>query len=200
MEGESSHPTTITTTTTTPPLHNSSNINSSYYSRPGYLSVLYYNTRSLYPKLDELVSLSSLHTPGIICITDTWLSGDIDDSEISITNYAIVRHDRNRHGGGVLFFVHSSLSYKVITKSPNLEFLLLCVEPNNYCTSKLHIGLFYRPPSSAVQIMDDFYEYLQSLDISHFSNLIILGDFNIDFVMHTTLSIPKCLQFCKRFP
>ena len=88
---------------------------------------------------------------------ETWLSGDINNSDISIPNYAIVGYDRNRHGG-VLFFVHSSLSYKVMTKSPNLEFLLLCVEPN-YCTSKLYIGLFYRPPSSAVQIMDYFYEY-----------------------------------------
>ena len=144
MEGESSHP----TTTTTPPLQNSSNINSSYYSRPGYLTVLYYNARSLYPKLDELVSLDN---PGNICITETWLSGDINDSEISIPNYAIVRHNCNRHGG-VLFFAHSSLSYKVIMKSTNLEFLLLCIEPNNYCTSKLHIGLFL--PSSKLCYAD----------------------------------------------
>ena len=67
-------------------------------------------------------------------------------------------------------------------KSPTLEFLFLCVEPNfnNYCIPKLHIGLFYRPTSSAVQVMDDFYEYL-SLDVSYFSNFIILGDFNIDY-------------------
>ena len=164
-------------------MHDSSNSirNYSCYSHPGCLTVLYYNARSLYPKLDELVSLTSLHNPGIICITETWLSGDIRDSEISLPNYATVRHDRNRHGGGVLFFIHNSLSYKIITRSPTLEFMLLCIEPNNFCTSKLHIGLFYRAPSSAVQVMDDFYNYLQSLDVSYFSNLIILGDFNIDF-------------------
>ena len=115
------------------------------------------------------------------CITETWLSGDINDSEISLPNYTIVRHDRNRHGGGILFFVHNSLSYKIITKSPTVEFLLLSIDLINHSTSKLHVGLFYRPPSSAVQIMDDFYEHLQSLDVSYLSNLIILGDFNIDF-------------------
>ena len=63
-------------------------------------------------------------------------------------------------------------------KSP--DFLLLCVEPNSSCTSKLHIGLFfYHPPSSAVQIMDEIYDCLWSL--AYFSNLIILGDFNVDF-------------------
>ena len=62
-----------------------------------------------------------------------------------------------------------------------MEFLLLSIDLINHSTSKLHVSLFYRPPSSAVQIMDDVYEHLQSLDVSYFSNLIILGDFNIDF-------------------
>ena len=175
LEGESSHsPHCYSTFTLSPNSSHSTTNDSPQISRNGCLSLLYYNARSLYSKMDELATLCSLHHPEIVCIVETWLSEDVLDSEISIPNYATIRHDCNRHGGGILFLVHNSLSYKVIVKSPSLEFMLLSVT-SNVTTSKLNIGLFYRPPSSAVQVMDDFYDCLQSLDITYFSNLIVLG-------------------------
>ena len=69
-------------------------------------SVMYFNCRSLLPKLDELTALCSANNPDIVCLVETWLSADILDTEVSIPNYSILRLDRNRHGGGVaLYFV-----------------------------------------------------------------------------------------------
>ena len=45
-------------------------------------------------------------------IMETWLSGEIFSSELNIRNYQIVRKDRNRHGGGVLFYVSSQFCVK----------------------------------------------------------------------------------------
>ena len=54
---------------------------------------------------------------------ESWLSEDI---EISIKNYDVVRLDRNRHGGGVLIYIHTSLTWEVLLRGPNtLEFLTL---------------------------------------------------------------------------
>ena len=59
--------------------------------------------------------------------------------EHSIQNYQVGHLDRNRHGGGVLVYVHNCLSYKVVLKGPvTLEFLVLSVS-NYFC--KLFVGL-----------------------------------------------------------
>ena len=61
-----------------------------------------------------------------MCLVETWLSTDIFDSGLFISNYTIVRHDRNRHGGGVPFYVSNSVLCKTIARGPeNLELLIL---------------------------------------------------------------------------
>ena len=71
------------------------------------VSILYYNARSILPKLACLRAEAVANNPSIICIVETWLSENISDSEISIENYQIVRLNRNRHGGGVLVYIHN---------------------------------------------------------------------------------------------
>ena len=110
-------------------------------------------------------------------------------NSLAIQNYQVIRLDRNRHGGGVLIYVHNCLSYKVVLKGPDmLEFLVLTVS-NYFC--KLCVGLFYRPPSSPVSVLENFCTVLERLDPSYFSNFVLLGDFNIDFYN------PNNPQHCK---
>ena len=80
-------------------------------------------------------------------------------------------------------FVHESLVPKVVVARPNnLELLIISV--TNYAnTCKHHLGLFYRPPSSGVQCLENLCHCLGSLDPSCFSSFVIIGDFNIDFVI-----------------
>ena len=66
---------------------------------------MYFNARSLLPKIDNLRGLCSLYFPDIICVVETWLHEDILDSEISIEGFSIMRLDRTRHGGGVIVYV-----------------------------------------------------------------------------------------------
>ena len=43
----------------------------------------------------------------MIGITESWLDNTVDDSEISISGYCVVRRDRDRNGGGVCVYVKS---------------------------------------------------------------------------------------------
>ena len=43
------------------------------------LSVLYYNARSLLPKIDHLRAVCALYSPDIVCIVETWINDDILD-------------------------------------------------------------------------------------------------------------------------
>ena len=73
-------------------------------------SVMYFNCRSLPPKIDELAALYSENKTDIVCLIETWLSDDALDSEVAIHNYSLIRPDRNRHGGGVAIYVHNCVS------------------------------------------------------------------------------------------
>ena len=44
--------------------------------------------------------------PDVICIVETWLDDNINDGEISITDYNIYRLDRKRYGGDLAFHVY----------------------------------------------------------------------------------------------
>ena len=72
------------------------------------LNILYYNARSLLPKLDELSAIAEVERPDVICIVESWLSAEILNCEVSIESYEILRLDRNRHGGGLVMYIHNS--------------------------------------------------------------------------------------------
>jgi len=60
--------------------------------------------------MSELKHLITVNEPKIIGISETWLYGDINDGEISQTNFQIYRSDRQQgKGGGVVIYVHNSL-------------------------------------------------------------------------------------------
>ena len=142
-------------------------------------SVLYFNSRSLLPKIDCLRTVAAINSPDCICVVETWLNGDILDNELYIEGYDILCLDRNRYGGGILIYVSSILSHNVLySGSPELELIIVSI-----CTIvPITIALFYRPPSSTYDILDNLLTVLCTHvrpSLSH--NLILLGDFNINF-------------------
>ena len=50
----------------------------------------------------EIQNLLITDQPHLVCLTETKLSGDVDDNLISIPGYSSVGPDRNNHGGGVI--------------------------------------------------------------------------------------------------
>ena len=81
------------------------------FTNTSNLNILYFNTRSLLPKIDELRLSRASCRPDVVCIVETWLSDEIADCEIDIPDFCITRLDRNRHGGGIAFYVRSCLLY-----------------------------------------------------------------------------------------
>jgi len=87
-------------------------------------------------------------------LIETKAEKQLSDNELVIDNYQILRLDRNRHGGGIVMYIHSSLSSHVLSAGANeLELLVVSVSSLN-SSSKFCISLFYRPPSSSVEVFD----------------------------------------------
>ena len=77
-------------------------------------NIIYLNARSILPKIDELRVLCVSNSYDVICIVESWLSSDIDNTELSIPGFTIFRRDRSRHGGGIIVFVRNSLPCTVL--------------------------------------------------------------------------------------
>ena len=60
----------------------------------------------------------------------------------------------------------------------DLEILSIAVHNMH---SKLGISLFYRPPNSTIDLLTSLALHLEKIDLSQFSNFMLLGDFNIDY-------------------
>jgi len=50
------------------------------------LSIMYFNARSVIPKIDELRAIAEAKHPDMICIVESWLSTEIPDNELLICN------------------------------------------------------------------------------------------------------------------
>ena len=59
------------------------------YVKNGF-KILYYNARIILPKFEELMLICASESPDIVCLVETWLDGDIDDSELGIPSYSVI--------------------------------------------------------------------------------------------------------------
>ena len=107
------------------------------------LRILYYNARSLLPKLDELSATIEAHDfPDVVCIVESWLCHDIREQEIAIPNYNVFRHNRNRHGGGILLYIKDTYITSELPGTPtDLEIITKFCVQNGNC--KACLSLFY---------------------------------------------------------
>ena len=137
----------------------------------------------LYSKLDHLKTECAAIKPDIVCISETWLDSDIVDNELLIDDYKIIRLDRNRHEGGIALYIRHDLPHNIIFVGHlNFECIVVLL---NVGVCKVCVCLLYRPPSSGIDVLDNLYDILCTLDLSLFSNFFTLGDFNIDFLSQT---------------
>ena len=123
----------------------------------------------------------------VLGIGETWLDDSVNDTEIAVDGYRLIRNDRNRHGGGVMFFVSDNISYKQVNFPSSIESIWITVDINK----KLHtIGDTYRPPRSNSDYFESMMDVIEQAN-SICDNLIILGDLNYDYkTSGNTVSCP----------
>ena len=133
-------------------------------------------------KVKQVEDLTQLHRPVAVVLSETWLTDDVCDAELSIKDYIIYRSDRSeRTRGGVCVYVHQTLVSNLVGKFDNhyVESLTVSIADIN----TIIVGV-YRPPGTR---HDLWKEALDSIDqditglqdkSTKFSNIIALGDFN----------------------
>ena len=108
------------------------------------LHFVHLNIRSLPPSIDEIRTIATKTKAAVIALTETWLDDSVNDSELRINNYCLIRADRNRQGGGVCLFIRENLTFNrrldIITDSIETLWVEI-LQPNIYpFFSELHTG------------------------------------------------------------
>ena len=112
----------------------------------------------------------------IISICETWLHPLVKDELIELTDYFIIRNDREgRMGLGVACYVHMSLKVKWLAALPTIysnspEFLIL--EISSLTTESLLFASVYRRPKGL--LFEDFFATYTSLSLSLMRTRILL--------------------------
>lgn len=114
-----------------------------------------------------------------MALTETWLHDQIGNSEVlpDRYNFNIYRRDRRqKRGGGVLLAVKKTISSFIIeTESPIEIIWVSCMTS----TSKILIGVCYRPPDASSSFIDDLFDSINlALKKYRGHEVYLLGDFN----------------------
>ena len=146
--------------------------------------VAHLNVNRLYNKLDSVRNLLSSMQIDILSLSETWFSSDILENEVVIDGYSAVRKDREKtarksQGGGIIVYIRNGINYTVRSDLMVNGIESVWIQVNRPKCKPLIVGSFYRAPDDDI---DQFLEGLnQSLGSLDSVEIVILGDFNVDF-------------------
>ena len=128
------------------------------------------NIASLPKHIDELRVLLDNQWCDIIAINETRLDEIIDDDEVKINGYNIIRIDRQingRNGGGVCIYVRTNINYtrRNYLESQSLEYLSLEIKKPR--SKPFVVTTFYRPPNAQIEL----FTHLEALIGKIFENI-----------------------------
>ena len=123
------------------------------------------------------------HNPDVIIGTESWLSTDINDTEIFPQDYVVYRKDRSeRLGGGVFIAIRDTIvSYKEDWNCNGLCEAVWCRIVDKYNTHYL-LGCFYDPPSDCSSALSEFLSVLERQAHINNSRIVVGGDFNLPYI------------------
>ena len=115
------------------------------------------------PKADQLQALlyDTDELLSIFALNETFLNETVQDFEICIPGYVVIRRDRkDREGGGVAVYINSNISFIRHTNFETDRIEAIWFEIILTHIKNLICCVLYRPPDSRTEWYDHFHEIL----------------------------------------
>ena len=148
---------------------------------------------------DELNLFIETNKPDIISISETKLDKTVDDYDVGISGYRVIRKDGNCYGGGVLMYVSESLNFN---HKEDLDFDLESI------SVKIKVGKYkpflvttiYRSPDKPVAYFDQIESLISNSELDEKESTLI-GNLNCDFLCESNNNTknPKRILFTYGF-
>ena len=144
------------------------------------LPIAHVNIRGIINKIDELkLHISNLQLK-ILHISESFLTSNLSSNLLCVPNFNLHRRDRlERHGGGLLTYIHSSLNCSVLTELEPILPETLTFKISQHTAKPFITSVIYRPPNSPASWFDQFTLFISKCK-EICDDVIIMGDFNIN--------------------
>ncbi len=135
------------------------------------------NINSLLAHIDELRITMSNTKIDIPCINETKLDSTVNDHEVGLPRFELVRKDRaknGRNGGGVCIYIRSNLNFQ-IRDDLNSEIIEnLIVEIKKPRSKSILVSTWYRPPDSPVSHFSEIEQMIGSMDAENLEYFLLV--------------------------
>ncbi|XP_066288772.1 uncharacterized protein [Branchiostoma lanceolatum] len=156
------------------------------------LNIVHHNTEGLVGHFKSLKSTCLLKAD-IICLTETWLSGDVQSSQVQLENFTVFRQDRRRvceadsmttsspHGGVAVYVRDGYRCSEIpIPSDIRLECVVMRMSAEGV---EILIVPIYRPPNVKKDVfICNLEKLMQHLATVKRNTTIFLGDFNENLI------------------
>ena len=116
----------------------------------------------------------------MFCFSESRLNDHIDDKEVSIAGFHIIRKDAlDRKETGLIVYINEHVSFKRLTRYEEYGIECVWLEVKMKKSSPILVGFLYRNPSEPANWVDKFVCMMDSVWLES-KEIILMGDFNID--------------------
>lgn len=144
---------------------------------------MYINARGVINNYDEIQLLSDNLKPIIIIASETHLIEQVDNSEVNIKSFNLIRCDSNSTStGGTAMYIKRNVNYTVCHNENyrnNVWLLAVKINAKNF-RGKI-IAIYHSPSKSDAEFISYFKEWCENT-LSEEEINIIVGDFNLDLL------------------
>ena len=139
----------------------------------GHLNVN--SLRNEFAAIDELMK----NKINICFISETKVDESFPNQQFKINGYKMFRKDRDRFGGGLMFYVNEQIPSKVLSlESIPMDIELILLEFTVKNQRWLCVGI-YRPPSQNEKYFIDHLSKILGQLSCHYDKTMLIGDFNL---------------------
>ena len=140
------------------------------------LTFVYTNLRSIKNKVEELNTTISHLNLDMFCLVETWLTPDVPDGFINLSEYNLYRKDRQSRGGNVLIGCKKILRVKSLSVVEDDEISAVDIYDSN--KKFVQVIVAYNPNFNNTCKLKSLLKTLTSLIVSE-EEVLIGGDFNL---------------------
>ena len=162
------------------------------------LRIAHLNIHSVCAHYHELSTLLKNKPLDVVALSETWLDQSIESDEINISGYTIVRKDRNRGGGGVMFYVLNTIQYSCKVVPSSLEIVSIIIKLD--ASAELAVTNVYKPPRDNYKEFETHLKCAMQSQLAGPQHRIVVGDFNCDMLKsnssHATSLVKTMSQYC----
>ena len=141
------------------------------------------NINSMRNKFLEISSILNNGYCDILGLSETKLDDSFQNSQFHANDFTLHRNDRDEHGGGVAFYVRSSIPHRIrkdigVAKHA-VENLVL---ETRLRKEKCFFILIYKPPSVENAALSDLLELVCNMCFAESKTIYIIGDLNVNML------------------